>query len=109
MSNATTAPNGAPSAASMAAPALQAEARLAEQVIETQRQFSEMTLALANEVMGFAARRMQAQADFMTQLSRCGDAADMLDVQLRFVAATTSDYASEMTTLAKVMQPSHPA
>ena len=82
-----------------------AESRIADQVFTTQRQLSDMTLAFANEVMGFATRRMQAQADFMQQLSRCHDAADLLDTQLRFVADTTKDYATEMTTLAKVMQP----
>lgn len=91
------------------APPVPAEAHFAEQMIETQRHVSEMTLTLANEVMAFATRRMQAQASFVSQLSRCGDPADLLDAQLRFVADATSDYAAEMTTLAKVLQPVPPA
>lgn len=91
--------------AAMAQAAAEAETRIASHLLSTQRQLADMTLAFTNEVMGFATRRMQAQAAFVAQLTRCGDAADLLDTQLRFVAETTNDYAAEITTLAKVMQP----
>ena len=87
------------------AAALAAEGQLAEQIAGTQRHLSEMTLNLANEVMGFASRRMQAQVAFMAELGRCTDPAALFDAQLRFMAEATSDYATEMTTLAKVAQP----
>lgn len=92
-------------AADLASHAMAAEARLAEQVLGAQRQVSDMTLAFANEVMDFTARRMKAQAEFVTRLGRCTDAADLLDAQWRFVTDTAQDYAAEMSTLTKVMQP----
>lgn len=78
---------------------------IAEQALSAQRHLSDRTLAFANEVMGFASRRMQAQAEFMARLGQCHDPADLLDTQLRFVADATSDYAAEFTALARVMQP----
>lgn len=81
------------------------DGQVAEQMIGAQRQVSDMTLAFANEVMDFTARRMKAQAEFMTRLGRCTDAAELLDTQWRFVADTTQDYVAEMTTLTKVIQP----
>ena len=91
--------------AEFAALAVGAEHSFANQMLGAQRQVSDMTLAFATEVMGFASRRMQAQAAFLSQLGHCTDAADVLDAQWRFVADTTQDYVAEMTTLTKVMQP----
>ncbi len=96
--------NSAP-AADLASRAMATDARLAEQVFGAQRQVSDMTLAFANEVMDFTARRMKAQAEFVSRLGRCTDAADLLDAQWRFVTDTAQDYATEMSTLTKVIQP----
>ncbi|HYF08524.1 MAG TPA: hypothetical protein VD970_12945 [Acetobacteraceae bacterium] len=94
-----------PDAQPMTGTGQEAELRFAEQVIATQRRMSDMTLALANEVMGFATRRLQAQVTFIDQLTRCSGPAEMVDAQFRFVAEATNDYAAEIGALTRVIQP----
>jgi len=76
----------------------------AERVFMTQRQIADMTLVMAREMMDFATRRFRAQAEFVESLARCGDPQQMMDAQLRFVAQATSDYADEMSHMAKTVR-----
>jgi hypothetical protein len=77
---------------------------LAERVFMTQRQMADVTLMMAREMMDFATRRFRAQAEFVESLARCGDPQQMMETQLRFVAQATSDYADEMSHMAKTVR-----
>ena len=83
---------------------LDMESAMADRLFEAQRQVSDISLTLAGEVIDSATRRLRAQVAFMATLGLCTDPRTWLDAQLRFVAATTEDYAAEMATLAQTIQ-----
>jgi hypothetical protein len=76
----------------------------AERVMMTQRQMADMSLMMAREMMDFATRRFRAQAEFVESLTRCGDPQQLMETQLRFLAQTSSDYADEMSHIAKAVR-----
>ncbi|MBV1798222.1 hypothetical protein [Siccirubricoccus sp. G192] len=68
---------------------------LAEQFFVTQRQVSDVTLMLAEELVGFGTRRWQAQISLMEGLRRCSDLQEAMELQMRFIAETSTAYADE--------------
>jgi hypothetical protein len=59
----------------------------------------EANLATGAELIGFASRRMQAQADFWNEMSHCHDLGDATVLQYGFADKASKDYADEMQRL----------
>jgi hypothetical protein len=68
---------------------------LADQFFMTQRQISDLTLMLAEELVGFGTRRWQAQMSLMEGLRRCTDLQEAMELQMRFIAETSTAYVDE--------------
>lgn len=60
-----------------------------------QRAFVELPFAAMAEALRFAARRLQAQGDFVAGLETCHTFPEVIDAQSRFVRAAVGDYGSE--------------
>jgi hypothetical protein len=60
-----------------------------------QRLFLELPFAILCETMRFAARRLQAQSDFIAGLETCHSVPEVIDSQSRFVRSAVGDYGSE--------------
>jgi hypothetical protein len=71
------------------------DAALAEQFFVAQRQVSDLTLMLAEELVGFGTRRWQAQMSLMEGLRRCTDLQEAMELQMRFIAEASTAYADE--------------
>ncbi len=59
----------------------------------------DLPLRLAAETIRFASRRLQAQAEHLTALARCGSLKDAVALQTTFMTTSVSDYGKEATTL----------
>jgi hypothetical protein len=59
----------------------------------------DLPLRLAAEAMRFTGRRLQAQAEHLTALARCGSLEDAVTLQTTFVTKGVSDYRSEASSL----------
>ncbi len=64
----------------------------------------ELPLRLTAETMRFASRRLQAQAEHLSALTRCGSLMDLVELQTAFVTKGVSDYRHEATTLSHDVQ-----
>ncbi len=76
---------------------LASAAVLPQKILETQ-------FAMLSEMMAFAGRRMQAQADLYARLGRCKEMAEAIDVQQDFAKGVGGAYADEaerLSTLAR--------
>jgi hypothetical protein len=60
-----------------------------------QRIFLELPFSIATESLRFAARRLQAQSDFIAGLETCHTVPEVIDTQSRFVRAAVGDYGTE--------------
>jgi hypothetical protein len=60
-----------------------------------QRVFLELPFAIVSETLQFAARRLQAQSDFIAGLETCHTVPEVIDAQSRFVRTAVGDYGSE--------------
>jgi hypothetical protein len=60
-----------------------------------QRLFLELPFAILAETLRFAARRLQAQSDFIAGLETCHTVPEVIDAQSRFVRTAVGDYGSE--------------
>jgi len=60
-----------------------------------QHAFFELPLAIVSETLRFAARRLQAQADFIAGLETCQTVPEVIDAQSRFVRTAVGDYGTE--------------
>jgi hypothetical protein len=61
----------------------------------------DLPLRLAAETMRFTGRRLQAQADHLAALARCGSLKDAVELQTTFATKGLSDYRMEATTLSQ--------
>lgn len=61
----------------------------------------DLPLRLAAEAMRFAGQRLQAQAEHLTALARCGSLKDAVTLQTSFVTKGGSDYRSEASALSR--------
>src|SRR4051794_38387794 len=59
----------------------------------------DLPLRLAAETMRFTGRRLQAQADHLAGLVRCGSLNEAVELQTAFVTKGLTDYQKEATTL----------
>ncbi|KQT53359.1 hypothetical protein ASG52_04330 [Methylobacterium sp. Leaf456] len=64
----------------------------------------ELPLRLTAETMRFASRRLQAQAEHMSALTRCGSLMGLVELQTAFVTKGVSDDRQEATTLSHDVQ-----
>lgn len=64
----------------------------------------DLPLRLTAETMRFASRRLQAQAEHLAALTRCGSLMDLVELQTTFVTQGVSDYRDEATTLSHDLQ-----
>ncbi|MDP4003327.1 phasin family protein [Methylobacterium sp. NEAU K] len=62
-----------------------------------------LPMRLAAETLRFTGRRLQAQADHLAALARCGSIQKAVELQTTFVADGVSDYREEATTLSRDM------
>jgi hypothetical protein len=60
-----------------------------------QRTWLELPFAIFAESLRFAARRLEAQSDFVAGLEACHTVPEVIDAQSRFVRAAVGDYGSE--------------
>jgi hypothetical protein len=77
---------------------------LADQFFMTQRQVSDLTLMLAEELVGFGTKRWQAQMSLMEGLRRCTDLQEAVELQMRFIAETSTAYADEAEHVLKAVR-----
>jgi hypothetical protein len=75
-----------------------------ERFLLPQKQMTDMTLMLAQEMFDFAGRRLRAQAQFMDALRRCGDFQQLVELQMRYMSQTGTDYVDEAGHVAKALQ-----
>ncbi len=54
-----------------------------------------LVLAVAGESLRFTARRLQAQADFLSRLNHCANVPEFMEAQSQFVHKATDDYGVE--------------
>ena len=64
----------------------------------------EANWAMAAEFLGFASRRLQAQADLCRSLGRCQELGEAVDLQRQFTERATRDYSEEVNQLSDVMR-----
>lgn len=64
----------------------------------------EANWALASELLSFASRRLQAQAELCRSLGHCQELAEAVDVQRQFTERVTKDYSDEMGQLSEVVR-----
>lgn len=70
--------------------------------LATWRTFAvDLPLRLAAETMRFTGRRLQAQADHLVELARCGSLNEAVELQTAFVTKGLTDYRQEATTLSR--------
>ncbi|MHB2210831.1 phasin family protein [Methylobacterium sp. CM6257] len=60
-----------------------------------------LPLRIAAETIRFTGRRLQAQADHLAALARCGSLKDAVELQTTFLTESVSDYRAEATTLSQ--------
>ncbi|WP_236960622.1 phasin family protein [Methylobacterium durans] len=61
----------------------------------------DLPLRLTAEMMQFASRRLEAQASYLSALSRCGSVTDAVNLQSTFLGQAVSDYKSATATLSQ--------
>ncbi|UHC17092.1 phasin family protein [Methylobacterium currus] len=61
----------------------------------------DLPLRLAAEILSFGSRRLQAQAEHVAALGRCGSPTETLKLQADFVMKTLTDYQREADTLSR--------
>lgn len=61
----------------------------------------DLPMRVASELLNFAGRRLQAQADHVAALARSGSAEEAFKLQVAFVTQTLSDYQREAGTLSQ--------
>ena len=61
----------------------------------------DLPLTVGAEMMHFASRRLQAQAEHLTALGRCGSLSEAFDLQTSFLGKVVSDYQKEVTHLTR--------
>ncbi len=61
----------------------------------------DLPLRLTAEILSFGSRRLQAQAEHVAALGRCGSPAETLKLQADFVMKTLTDYQREADTLSR--------
>lgn len=59
----------------------------------------DLPLRVAAEAMRFTGRRLQAQADHLAAMTRCGSLKAVVDLQATFLRQGVADYQTEATTL----------
>ncbi|WP_336491893.1 phasin family protein [Methylobacterium nigriterrae] len=64
----------------------------------------DLPLRLSAEMMCFASRRLEAQAEHLSALGRCGSVKDAVDLQSASLSRAGSDYKAETTTLSQDVQ-----
>ena len=64
----------------------------------------EANWAMAAELLSFAGRRLQAQAELCRSLSRCQELGEAVDLQRAFTERVTRDYSDEVNQLSEVVQ-----
>lgn len=72
------------------------------------RLFTDMASTFGAELLRFAGRRMQAQADLLAGLAKCRTMQEMLEQQMDFVRQAGTDYAQEFGAMAQLAQPKQP-
>lgn len=60
--------------------------------------------AMAAELLSFASRRLQAQAELCRSLGHCQELAEAVDVQRQFSERVSKDYSDEMGQLSEVVR-----
>lgn len=60
--------------------------------------------AMASELLSFAGRRLQAQAELCRSLGRCQELGEAVDLQRQFGERVTRDYADEAGQLSEVIR-----
>jgi hypothetical protein len=63
--------------------------------------FLDTPLALASEIARFGSVRLQAQAEFWSQLQQAKDLSEIFKAQIHFMQGATQDYSSESGKLIK--------
>ena len=63
--------------------------------------FLETPLALVSEMARFGSVRLQAQAEFWSEIQNARDLSDVFKAQMHFVQGATQDYSSESGKLMK--------
>ena len=61
----------------------------------------DLPLRLTAEILSFGSRRMQAQAEHVAALGRCGSPAETIKLQSDFVMKILTDYQREADTLSR--------
>ncbi|ACL57312.1 phasin family protein [Methylobacterium nodulans] len=61
----------------------------------------DLPLRLTAELLTFASRRLQAQAEHVEALGRCNSPAEALKLQMAFLTRALSEYQSEVGTLSQ--------
>lgn len=59
---------------------------------------------MAAELLSFAGRRLQAQAELCRSLSRCQELGEAINVQREFAGRVTRNYPGEVNLLSEVVQ-----
>jgi hypothetical protein len=57
--------------------------------------FLRLPLTVAGETLRFTARRLQAQADYLTRVNHCSNVPEFMEAQSQFMRNATDDYGVE--------------
>jgi len=61
----------------------------------------DLPLRVAAEAMRFTSRRLQAQADHLAAMARCGSLKAVVELHATFLSEGVADYQAEATTLSR--------
>lgn len=112
MATATTKPFPSPSASTQDARAAGPMIDDGMQVLSTQlssigivpQKLWELQLSMLSEILGFVARRTQAQAELCGRLGRCSDFSEAVEAQQDFANGVGGAYAEEVERLSSLTQ-----